>query len=133
MVMRQSLFEQRLEENMEDPEFRANYQREMREIAQVQDLLACVDAAREELGLSKTGLARATRNHPAAIRKLLTSGEGNPTLRSFLSMLDATGLELKLVKRHYAPVSTRGVVARPVPSASSRKPRGQQRLTAAAV
>lgn len=102
-----TLFEQRLQENLQDPAFRATFEREMREIARVQELLTHLDAAREEAGLSKADLARLTGTHPAAVRKLLTSGDGNPSLRSFIGMLDATGLELQLVKRRSSRRSTR--------------------------
>ena len=98
MTTSPTLFERRLQQNLEDPEFRAAYEREMRDIARVQDILATLDAAREEAGLSKADLARLTGAHPAAVRKLLTSGAGNPNLLSLVRMLDVTGLELRLVK-----------------------------------
>lgn len=92
-----TLFEQRLKQNLEDPEFRAAFERDRHDIARVQELLTRLDDAREEAGLTKAGLARLTGTHPAAVRKLLTSGEGNPNLLHFLRMLDATGLELRIV------------------------------------
>ncbi len=108
-----TLFEQRLQQNLQDPEFRDAFEREVRDIARVQEILAALDAAREEAGLSKADLARLTGAHPAAVRKLLTSGAGNPNLLSLVRMLDVTGLELRLVKaRKRARSATGGTPGR---------------------
>lgn len=124
----QTLFEQRLQENLQDPTFRATFEREMREIARVQALLTRLDAAREEAGLSKAALARLAGTHPAAVRKLLTSGDGNPSLRSFIGLLDATGLELQLVKRRAPRRSRRRP---PAGRSGTSKSSGRQRRLAA--
>jgi DNA-binding phage protein len=129
MAAESSLFERRLAENLRDPEFRATYEREMRAIARVQELLALVESAREEAGISKAALARATGSNPAAVRRLLTSGEGDPTLLTVLAMLDALGFDLS-PRRARRPA--RSAVR---PGESHRRPKvashGSRRLAAA--
>lgn len=80
----------------EDPDFRAEFQRQQREIAAIDAIVNQLDALREQHGISKAELARAIDKHPAAIRRLLTAS-GNPELRTVVAMAQALGAELKLV------------------------------------
>src|SRR6266566_513120 len=57
----------------EDPEFRAEFERQQREIAAIDAIVNQLDALREEHRMSKAELARAIDKNPAAIRRLLTA------------------------------------------------------------
>jgi DNA-binding phage protein len=80
----------------EDPAFRAEYQRQRREIAAIDAIVNQLDALREQHGMSKAELARAIDKNPAAIRRLLTAS-GNPELRTVVAMAQALGTEIKIV------------------------------------
>jgi transcriptional regulator with XRE-family HTH domain len=81
---------------MQSPEFRERYRRTRASIAMIQEILEVIDARRQEAGLSKAELARRLGANPAAIRRLLTSGASNPSLKTVLEIVDALGLELRL-------------------------------------
>lgn len=80
----------------EDPEFRAEFERQQREIAAIDRIVNQLDALREQHRMSKAELARAIDKNPAAIRRLLTAS-GNPELRTVVAMAQALGAELKVV------------------------------------
>lgn len=82
----------------EDPEFRAEFERQQREIVAIDAIVNRLDALREQHGMSKAGLARAIDKNPAAIRRLLTAS-GNPELRTVVAMAQALGAEVKIVPR----------------------------------
>lgn len=82
----------------EDPEFRAGFERQRREIIAVDAIVNRLDALRVEHGMSKAQLARAIDKNPAAIRRLLTAS-GNPELRTVVAMAEALGAEVKIVPR----------------------------------
>ncbi len=91
----------------EDPEFRAEFERQRREIAAVDAIVNQLDALREEHGMSKAELARTMDKNPASIRRLLTAS-GNPELRTVVAMAQALGADLKIVPKagkaqHTAP------------------------------
>jgi DNA-binding phage protein len=82
----------------EDPEFRAEFERQRREIAAIDAIVNQLDALREEHRMSKAQLARAIDKNPAAIRRLLTAS-GNPELRTVVAMAQALGADLKIVPK----------------------------------
>jgi DNA-binding phage protein len=82
----------------EDPEFKAEFERQRREITAIDAIVNELDALREEQRMSKADLARAIDKNPAAVRRLLTAS-GNPELRTVVAMADALGAELKLVPK----------------------------------
>jgi DNA-binding phage protein len=61
-------------------------------------VMRAVEAARSSRGLTKAELARRSRLPPETVRRLLSSGEGNPTLETVLGMLRPMGLGLKLAE-----------------------------------
>ncbi|MEA2642052.1 MAG: hypothetical protein QOF51_3446 [Chloroflexota bacterium] len=103
MVMSPDLVEPQLGGSHGDGQPREAAEREGRVLPRVQELIAALDTARRTAGFSKADLARATGASPAAVRRLLTSGTGNPTLATFLTMLDAVGLDLMLTTRPARP------------------------------
>jgi DNA-binding phage protein len=87
-----------LAEQLADPEFRGEYERQQREIAAIDAIVHTLDALREKQGKSKAELARAIHKHPAAIRRLLTAS-GNPELRTVVAMADELDAEIQIVPR----------------------------------
>lgn len=85
----------------EDPEFRAEFERQRRAIAAIDAIVNELDALREQQRMSKADLARAIDKNPAAVRRLLTAS-GNPELRTVVAMADALGAELRLVPKSRA-------------------------------
>ncbi len=103
------------------PEARERYERTRRSMVLTRQVLQLIDAEREKVGLSKADLARRVGVNPSTIRRLLTSGDGNPTLRTVLDILDVLDLELAL--RPKAPTHK---------LRRSRKPSSSARATDAA-
>ena len=90
--------DRRLARRLEDPEFRAEFERQQREIAAIDGIVNHLDALREKHRMTKADLARAIDKNPAAIRRLLTAS-GNPELRTVVAMAQALGAELKIVTK----------------------------------
>jgi DNA-binding phage protein len=82
----------------EDPEFRAEFERQRREIDAIDAIVRRLDGLREEHGLTKAQLARAINKNPAAVRRLLTAS-GNPELRTVVAMAEALDAEVQIVPR----------------------------------
>jgi DNA-binding phage protein len=93
-----SLHDRWLEEQLEDPEFRAEYERERREIAVIDDIVNALDGLRAASGLSKADLAREIGKNPASVRRLLTA-PGNPELRTIVAIADVLDAEIRVVPR----------------------------------
>lgn len=91
---------------MEDPEFRAEYQRMRRELAQVNAVMRTLDELRGEAGWSKAELARQIGKNDASVRRLFTA-EVNPELRTVAAMAAALGAEIKIVSRRRTRRQTR--------------------------
>ena len=68
-----SFHDRRLARRLEDPEFRAEYERQQREIAGIDAVVHELDALRARHGMTKAQLARAIDKNPAAVRRLLDS------------------------------------------------------------
>jgi DNA-binding XRE family transcriptional regulator len=82
----------------DDPEFRAEFERQQREIAAIDSIVNTLDELREKHGLTKADLARAIDKNPAAIRRLLTAS-GNPELRTVVAIAEALDAEVRIVPR----------------------------------
>lgn len=93
----------RVSEDLKDSEYRAEYDRARREIAQINAIVRALDSRREELGWSKADLARAVGKNPASVRWLFSSA-GNPELKMVAAIAAALGGEMR-------PVFPRGVRA----------------------
>jgi len=95
----QSFHDRRLARRLaDDPVFRAEFQRQKREIAAIDGIVNSLDALREQHGLTKADLARAIDKNPAAVRRLLTAS-GNPELRTVVAMAEALDAEVRIVPR----------------------------------
>lgn len=86
----------RVDAELKDPEFRAEYDRTRAELEQVNELVRALDQLRVEAGISKTELARLSDRNDAAIRRLFTA-EVNPELRTVVALATALGAEIRVV------------------------------------
>lgn len=104
--------QRRLEQRLEDPEFREAYLQASNEIAQVDAVIRMLDELRVEAGKSKAQLAREIDKNPASIRRLFTS-EVNPELKTVAALASALGAEILVRKRP----ARRSRARRPQPAA----------------
>ncbi len=98
MSIDMSYRDRRLAERLEDPEFRVEYERSQREIAQVDAVMRMLDGLRLEAGKSKAQLAREIDKNPASVRRLFTS-EVNPELKTIVAMAEALDAEVVIRPR----------------------------------
>jgi DNA-binding phage protein len=94
-----SFHDRRLKRQMQDPEFKAEYERQLRAIKAVDELVNAVDGLREENNLSKAEVARMIDKNPASVRRPLTAS-GNPELKTVIAMADVLGADVKIVPRN---------------------------------
>lgn len=80
----------------EDPEFRAEFERQRREIAQIDAVVRQLDALREKAGMSKAELARAIGKEPSSIRRFFTA-DVNPELKTVAAVADILGAKVQVV------------------------------------
>lgn len=93
-----SFHDQWLSEQLKDPEFKAEFERERREIDIIDAIVNTLDDLRAQHGLSKAELAREIGKNPASVRRLLTAPV-NPELRTVVAMADALDADIKVVPR----------------------------------
>jgi DNA-binding XRE family transcriptional regulator len=93
-----SYHDRRLARKLEDPEFRAGFERQKRELETIDGIVNELDSLREKHGLTKAELARAIGKNPAAIRRLLTA-PANPELRTVVALADALDADVRIVPR----------------------------------
>jgi ribosome-binding protein aMBF1 (putative translation factor) len=79
-----------------DPDFRVEFERQRREIAQIDSVVRELDDLRERAGLSKAELARAIGKTPSSIRRFFTASV-NPELKTVAAVADALGAEVRVV------------------------------------
>lgn len=93
-----TFYDRRLERRLQDPEFKAEYERQLSAIQAVDSIVNELERMREDLDLSKAELARMIDKHPASVRRLLTAS-GNPELKTVVALADALGADVKIVPR----------------------------------
>jgi ribosome-binding protein aMBF1 (putative translation factor) len=81
-----------------DPEFRAEFERQRRQIAQIDAVVGQLDRLREKAGLSKAELARAIGRVPSAVRRFFTA-DVNPELKTVAAIADVLGAKLEVIPR----------------------------------
>ncbi len=84
------------EASMADPEYRRHFILESRRIEVIDSVVNELDELREQQGLSKSELARAIERQPAAVRRLLTAQQVNPSLGMIADLAAALGYEVVL-------------------------------------
>lgn len=82
----------------EDPEFRAEFERQRRQIGQIDAVVRQLDSLREKAGMSKAGLARAIGKEPSAVRRFFTA-DVNPELKTVAAIADVLDARLEVVSR----------------------------------
>jgi DNA-binding phage protein len=130
---RKTAFDRYVDEQKKSPSFAAEYERVGAEILAVDDLIRLIDAERVDLGMSKADLARKVSTTPAAMRRLLTSGEANPTITTVLDVLAAVGLRLTLLPGSASKPASVALTSKPVRKPTRKRAgdaKPQQRKTA---
>lgn len=82
----------------DDPEFRAEFERQQRAIAAIDKIVGQLDELRVEHDFTKAHLARMIDKNPASVRRLLTAA-GNPELATVVAMADALDADVVVVPR----------------------------------
>jgi ribosome-binding protein aMBF1 (putative translation factor) len=80
----------------EDPEYRAEFERQRRQIDQIDSVVRQLDDLREKAGMSKAELARAIGKEPASIRRFFTA-DVNPGLKTVAAIADVLDARLEIV------------------------------------
>jgi ribosome-binding protein aMBF1 (putative translation factor) len=93
------LHERHRERRMQDPEYRAAYERAAREVAQTDAVIQQLDSLRVDLGISKAELARRVNRNASSVRRLFTASQARPELPLIVALADALGAELRIVPR----------------------------------
>lgn len=86
--------EEHLARNCSESEYAAAYEVASRRVAMFDDVVRCLDARREELGMTKAELARRADMPPAGVRRLFSQQHKNPTLTSLVAIAEALDLHL---------------------------------------
>lgn len=101
----------------EDSEFRAEFERQRREIAQIDAVVRQLDELREDAGMSKAELARAIGKEPSSIRRLFTANV-NPELKTVAAVADVLGARVEVVVAKPSRTKRAGKKSAPRPAAA---------------
>jgi ribosome-binding protein aMBF1 (putative translation factor) len=82
----------------EDPDFRAEFERQRRQIAQIDAVVRQLDTLREKAGMSKAELARAIGKEPSAVRRFFTA-DVNPELKTVAAIADVLNATVEVTPR----------------------------------
>ncbi len=93
-----SFHDRGLESRLEDPEFRAEFEKATREINAIDAVINELESLRTRHGMTKAELAREIGKNPASVRRLLTAS-ANPELRTLVAMADALDADVVIVPR----------------------------------
>lgn len=97
-IRRATAFDHDFERDMDDPVFRASYERARSRIDAIDRVINDLDAVRERQGLSKADLARRIGVSDSVIRRLFSAGDTNPTMKTIIEVADALGLEVRVAR-----------------------------------
>jgi ribosome-binding protein aMBF1 (putative translation factor) len=101
----------------EDPEFRGEFERQRREVAQIDAVVRYLDELREGAGMSKAELARAIGKEPSSIRRFFTA-DVNPELKTVAALADVLGARVEVVARGAGGAKRAGKKPSPRPAAA---------------
>ena len=87
--------EKYLDHRHSDPEYAEAYEKASRRVAMFDEVMHALDSRRVDLGLTKAELARRADMPPAAVRRLFSQQQKNPTLSSLVAIAD--GLNLRVI------------------------------------
>jgi ribosome-binding protein aMBF1 (putative translation factor) len=82
----------------EDPDFRAEFERQRRQLAQIDAVVRQLDTLREKAGMSKAELARAIGKEPSAVRRFFTANV-NPELKTVAAIADVLDAKVEVISR----------------------------------
>ncbi len=129
-----SLFWDELAVEMLDPEFQREFELESLRIATIDNIIGALDAAREELAMSKADVARAIGGQGSVVRRLFSSDSISPTLTSITEVAAAVGMRIVAVpmdpqeqQRVLSVMSKAPTGAQSVPRAAPSRARAKQR------
>jgi transcriptional regulator with XRE-family HTH domain len=89
-------YEQYRAKRLSDPRFRALYEQKRAEIDAIDTILSHIEQRREELGLTKTDVARLVGARPESVRRLLSARSSNPTLFTIMKLASVLGMEVDI-------------------------------------
>lgn len=99
---RKTGFDRYFEKRLGDPEFAdANAEARAR-IDAIDQVVRSLDAAREELGISKAELARRIGVRPESMRRLFSAPSPNPTLDTVVAVAQALQLTVRVESERHA-------------------------------
>lgn len=81
---------------LDDPEYARAFAAESIRVSTIDTIMNTLTEQVEASGLSKTALARAIGANPAAVRRLLTAQDVNPTLGTLAELAGALGMKVTL-------------------------------------
>ena len=84
------------EASLANPQYRRHFILASRRVAVIDAVVNELNELREQQGLSKSQLARAIERQPAAVRRLLTAQQVNPSLGMIADLAAALGYEVVL-------------------------------------
>jgi len=117
------------DELLQTPEEREKYERGVRTMTMIRQLLMAIDAERERRGMTKNELAELVGANPQVIRRLFTSERANPTLKTVLEILAALRIEIEFkvpAAAESAPMSEAATKAEERPSTPAVKKAEQE-------
>lgn len=97
---------QKVAARLEDPEFRAEYERTRGELEQVNAVMRALDELRRRAGISKAQLAREIGRNDAVVWRLFTA-EVNPELRTVAALAAALDADIQVIPRRRSTRSRR--------------------------
>src|SRR2546430_15695433 len=119
MARQRTAFDAFFDEQLGDPAVASAYAEARAQVDQVDQFMRALEAARAIRRISKAELARRSEMPAAAVRRLLTAEDANPTIATVLGMLRPMGLGLQIVATAKGE-ARKG--SRPTPGAVSGKP-----------
>jgi helix-turn-helix protein len=90
------VFELALARELEDPYFRAGFERKLATIKATNELVSTLERARRKKRLTKAEVARRVNRRPEAVSRLLAGKDQHPTLDAIADLAYALGLEIEL-------------------------------------
>lgn len=93
---RKTGFDRYFERRMDDPGFAEAYAEARARIDAIDRVIRSLDAAREELGISKAELARRIGVRPESMRRLFSAPSPNPTLDTVVAVARALHLTVRV-------------------------------------
>ncbi len=89
-------YEHRKEAWLSDRQTRDHYERERREIEQIDAVIRSLDQLRVDADISKTEFARRIGRNPSSIRRLFTAQTARPELPLIVSIADELGARIEI-------------------------------------